>query len=96
MTSRNAGRSGSRWRRRVREIRALHLPCWLCGHEIDYDLEHPDPWSFTVDHVVPLSKGGDPLGWDNLRAAHLRCNQIKGDRPARAGRHPVLRTSERW
>lgn len=88
------GRYGSKWRRRWREVRALRWPCWLCGNEIDYDLKFPDPWSFTVDHVIPLSKGGDPLDWENLRAAHYRCNQRKGDKLAHESK--VLRTSERW
>ncbi len=73
------GRDGGPYRRRRRELKALRLPCWLCGRDIDYELGYTDPWSFTVDHVIPLSKGGDPLDWGNLRAAHYRCNQRKGD-----------------
>lgn len=33
----------------------------------------------TVDHVQPKSKGGTDT-WDNLVAACLRCNNIKGDK----------------
>jgi 5-methylcytosine-specific restriction endonuclease McrA len=59
------GRSGRPWRR----VRAYILErdgyrCWLCGR-IGAD---------TADHVIPLSKGGDPLDPGNLRAAHQRCN----------------------
>jgi 5-methylcytosine-specific restriction endonuclease McrA len=35
---------------------------------------------FTIDHVVPLSRGGGG-GLDNLALACLRCNQAKADRP---------------
>lgn len=33
----------------------------------------------SKDHVIPYSKGG-PTTMDNLAAAHLLCNQQKGDR----------------
>jgi len=32
----------------------------------------------TIDHYVPLSKGGEET-LDNLRLAHYRCNQAKND-----------------
>lgn len=53
--------------------------CGLCGVAIDKSLPHPDPWSVSLDHVVPLSKGGQhSLG--NVQAAHLTCNLSKGNR----------------
>lgn len=33
----------------------------------------------TVDHVLPRSRGGAD-SWENLVAACLRCNNVKGDR----------------
>lgn len=33
----------------------------------------------TVDHVVPLSRGGEHT-WDNVKLAHLSCNASKGGR----------------
>lgn len=46
-------------------------PCALCGNPIDYQLPHTDPWSFVVDHIIPLAKGGaDALA--NKQAAHRR------------------------
>jgi 5-methylcytosine-specific restriction endonuclease McrA len=45
--------------------------CHICGQAIDYSLPHLDPWSFVVDHVIPISKGGaDALS--NKKAAHRR------------------------
>ena len=46
--------------------------CYLCGEDIaQADLE--------LDHVIPLSRGGTHT-FDNVRAAHLRCNRRKGRR----------------
>lgn len=54
--------------------------CHICAQAIDRSLRHPDPWSRSIDHVVPLSVGGthEP---SNIRMAHLRCNVSRGARP---------------
>jgi len=57
-------------------IRSTHSACGICGNPIDYLLPHDDPMSFTVDHIIPLSKGG-PDRIDNKQAAHRRCNSTK-------------------
>ena len=45
--------------------------CHICGKDIDYTLKSPDPWSFVLDHVTPIAKGGsDALA--NKKAAHRR------------------------
>lgn len=44
--------------------------CWLCGKQI-YDRP-------TVDHVIPLSRGGGNRQ-SNLRAAHKHCNHRRGN-----------------
>ena len=33
----------------------------------------------SVDHIVPISKGGDNV-LENIQLAHLRCNVIKSNR----------------
>lgn len=71
---RSKGRTGRPWRRLRSLVQLTEPNCWLCGLEIDADRGYPDPWSFSVDHVVPLSLGGAPLERGNARAAHLRCN----------------------
>lgn len=60
------------------DIRALHGDdCGLCGLAIDYSLRWPEPGSPSVDHVIPLAKGGThTLG--NVVMAHLSCNIRKG------------------
>lgn len=52
-------------------------PCHVCGGEILYDVEdHLHPLAFTIDHIIPLARGGrDRI--DNLAACHRRCNQSK-------------------
>ena len=47
--------------------------CYLCPEP------YTDELGPTIDHVKPLSKGGT---WDldNLKLAHRKCNQEKGDR----------------
>src|ERR1039458_4296540 len=60
--------------------------------KIDPTLSHPGPMCATVDHVVPLSRGGTDLR-SNVAPAHLRCNLVKKDRPAselrQIGRAPL-------
>lgn len=50
--------------------------CGLCGGRVSKDRRHPDPLCPSIDHVIPLARGGtnDP---DNLQLAHLRCNLRK-------------------
>lgn len=53
--------------------------CGICGERIDPSLKHPDRMSYQVDHIVPISKGGDH-SWANVQAAHFHCNAGKRDR----------------
>jgi DNA-directed RNA polymerase subunit RPC12/RpoP len=53
--------------------------CGICGELIDKEARFPLPMSPSVDHVVPLTKGGAHL-YANVQAAHLRCNIAKGNR----------------
>jgi 5-methylcytosine-specific restriction endonuclease McrA len=54
--------------------------CAICGGPVDKTLKAPDPWSPVVDHIIPVSKGGDPAGEDNLQLAHRKCNREKSDK----------------
>lgn len=54
--------------------------CSICGRPIDMSLKFPDPWSMTIDHIVPVNKGGHPSDSDNLAPAHFRCNRLKSDK----------------
>ena len=53
--------------------------CHLCGKKIDTSAPWPQPDSPSIDHLIPISLGGDDMP-HNVAAAHLRCNQSKGNR----------------
>ena len=52
--------------------------CQICHHEIDRSAKWPHRSSPSVDHIVPLSRGGDHT-WANVQCAHLGCNSSKCD-----------------
>lgn len=58
-------------------IFASQTVCGICGRPVDFDKKFPDPYSATIDHIVPVQKGGDPASLENLQLAHLQCNRIK-------------------
>lgn len=72
------------WRRRVtRERRHLeHNPelavCWLCGDPIDMELPSDHDRAFSLDHIVPVSRGGDEARGE-ARPAHRQCNSSRSD-----------------
>jgi 5-methylcytosine-specific restriction endonuclease McrA len=49
--------------------------CWLCWLQVPRVVG--DPLSPSLDHVVPLSKGGEH-SYANVRLAHSICNARKG------------------
>lgn len=56
--------------------------CWLCGTPV------PEG-DMTIDHAIPVSKGGSNCV-DNLRLAHKRCNIQRGNLDAiRAAKLPA-------
>lgn len=50
--------------------------CGLCGQRINRKLKYPDPLSASIDHIVPLSDGGQHIE-KNVQCAHLKCNVRK-------------------
>lgn len=53
--------------------------CGICGLRVNTKLKHPHPYSPSLDHIIPLSKGGSHTP-DNVQLAHLRCNISKGSK----------------
>jgi hypothetical protein len=94
---RSKGRTGRPFRRLRDRLKASGAPCWVCGHHIDLSLPWWDPWSFSVDHIVPLVAGGAPLDGANVASAHRRCNQLRsyGAVPVGPAEGPV-RASRAW
>jgi 5-methylcytosine-specific restriction endonuclease McrA len=47
--------------------------CGICGEEIRMS-------DFTMDHIIPISKGGGHV-YANVHSAHRACNVRRGNRP---------------
>ena len=87
-------RNGRRYRRLVAAQKALGLPCWRCGYDIPPDVDgQRHPLAFTLDHYVPLSRGGSLLDPANARSAHRKCNSARGNRPDLVRQ---VKASRRW
>jgi hypothetical protein len=52
--------------------------CGICKKHIDINKPYPDPESFSVDHIIPVSRGGSERQ-DNLQPSHLSCNIVKSN-----------------
>ena len=52
--------------------------CGLCGKRVNRRLKFPNPRSASLDHIIPLSRGG-PHTYQNVQLAHLKCNLEKRD-----------------
>lgn len=47
--------------------------CGLCHQPVNRTLQYPDPMSKSLDHIIPISRGGSHT-YDNVQLAHLCCN----------------------
>lgn len=60
-------------------VRQYGETCHICSEVIDLSLSRTSKLGLTIDHVIPLSKGGsDEI--ENLRPAHWICNNRKSDK----------------
>lgn len=84
-------KNGSQRRKLKARLRALGLPCAICGRPIDYDApsDSAHPYSFVVDEIRPVARYKEfgyasptaaALDWNNIQACHYICNQLKGSR----------------
>ena len=53
--------------------------CGICGKPVDKSLKFPHPLSPTIDHIIPIDRGGHPSALDNLQLAHFCCNRQKSN-----------------
>lgn len=67
----------------LKKVRAkYHDVCQICGLMVDDTAivnGHIKRLYPTIDHIVPLSKGGTHT-WKNVRLAHMSCNAGKRDK----------------
>lgn len=60
-------------------VREYGEACHICSEAIDLSLPRTSKLGLTIDHVIPLSKGGSDE-MENLRPAHWICNNRKSDK----------------
>lgn len=58
--------------------------CGICRRKVNPDLVYPHKRSASLDHIIPLSKGGAHV-MTNVQCAHLDCNMKKRDHVGGAG-----------
>ena len=54
--------------------------CYLCGDLIDPNLPSHHRMARTIDHIIPIARGGKH-DIDNIDFAHRSCNSSKKDKP---------------
>jgi len=74
---------------KARRLEVLQRDQWSCFYCMQP--------ATTVDHVIPIIQGGDPIAFDNLVSCCARCNSSKGSRSegsflARKATPPVFST----
>jgi len=57
---------------KARRLEILQRDQWSCFY-----CQMP---ATTVDHIIPIIAGGDPIAYDNLVACCTKCNSSKGSR----------------
>lgn len=78
----HSGTHRSQFDKNKRKIYATQSVCAICGRPVDMSLKWPHPMSKSIDHIIPISKGGHPSDLDNLQLAHFCCNRQKADKLA--------------
>ena len=74
------GKHRAQFDKNKKRIYATQTICAICGKPVDFSLKFPHPLSPTIDHIIPISKGGHPSDIDNLQLAHRCCNRQKSDK----------------
>jgi len=74
-------------KRRLAVLQRDNWVCYYCGQD-----------ATQADHVIPISRGGDPMDLDGMVASCKRCNVSKGNRSqaaflATSDTPPVFSTS---
>ena len=91
----NPRRMNGNLRRKYRaRFKAMNAPCGICKGkcgEIHYDepSDAKHPFSFVIDEIKPVSRWQEfgygsareaAEDWNNLQAAHYRCNAMKSNK----------------
>src|SRR5690625_4620325 len=79
------GQHRANYERNRQRILKTQNTCGICGHPVDLSLKSPHPMSPTIDHIIPIAKGGHPSDIDNLQLAHWTCNRQKSAKILKQG-----------
>ena len=63
--------------------------CHLCGRKLNPTNQVPHPRAPTIDHIIPVSRGGSHTR-RNVKCACFICNSLKGDRLTKNGEQLLL------
>jgi hypothetical protein len=63
--------------------------CQLCLKSVNPNLAFPDSMCASLDHVIPLSRGGSHKS-SNVQLAHLRCNTSRGNKVEGLSPRPAI------
>jgi len=63
--------------------------CQICHKREHKTLKYPNPICASLDHIIPLSKGGTHT-YKNVQLAHFGCNASKGPRVISKGEQMSL------
>ena len=77
---------------RIKVFEGAGWKCQICDRETPRSLlkDHRHPLAPTLDHVVPISKGGSHT-YDNVQCLCRRCNSHKGVGPQPTDLPSILR-----
>lgn len=84
----HVGETRTAYLKNARRVIMAGEVCGICGRPVDKSLKYPDPMAPSVDHIIPISRGGHPSDIDNLQLTHWCCNHAKSDRLTAAPPRP--------
>ena len=85
------------WQKLAATIKArtpLPWTCHICHRPINPNLTGDHRWGPTIDHIQPISRGGEPYDPHNLALAHRWCNTSKNNQTPNQPQPPP--TSRNW
>ncbi len=79
-------RSGRKWfeftTRYWEQFGEYNPPCALCGEIVNTSIRgRLNPWSRSVDHIIPVESGGKVYDLNNVQGVHRLCNTSRGSKP---------------
>lgn len=67
--------------------------CQICGEPVNPALRFPHSLSATIDHIIPLARGGNHQR-SNVQLAHFICNCLKSDNMGKGNQFSTASTIE--